>query len=163
MSLRSKTIMTEISPGYLESIQTRFWSKVDIDLRSGKCWNWQANKNQLGYGGFHVGTFDGFEYKVQAHRVALWLLARGTPEGMHVDHLCKNTSCVNPAHLEVVTPTENYFRSDIPGARVRRTGKCKRGHEYTEENTYTRPNGTKKCRQCASITQNNRRRQVTGE
>jgi hypothetical protein len=61
---------------------------------------------------------------------------REVPEGLEIDHLCGNTRCVNPAHLEAVTHRENQLRSarTIIGAAARKTS-CAHGHLYDSENT----------------------------
>jgi hypothetical protein len=75
-----------------------------VDPRAG-CWVWQLSKNPKGYGSiWHEGKC------WAAHRLSYTLLVGPIPEGLQLDHLCRNTSCVNPAHLEPVTNTENQRR-----------------------------------------------------
>src|SRR5690606_27089460 len=64
------------------------------------------------------------------------------PAGLVIDHLCGNTSCCNPEHLEAVTNAENMRR------RAKRSATCASGHPWTPENTYIRPNGRRDCRAC---------------
>ncbi|MCE5309611.1 MAG: HNH endonuclease [Acidobacteriales bacterium] len=85
----------------------------------------------------------------QAHRVAYEVFRGPIPEGLHIDHLCRVTCCVNPDHLEPVTPAENNRRA---GSAVTH---CSRGHEYTPENTYFRKGsdrrGNRDCLECRRI------------
>jgi len=69
------------------------------------CWEWTAGINNRGYG--MVQTDGRTE---PAHRVIYQLLGGIIPPGMHVDHLCRNRSCVRPSHLEPVTVSENQSR-----------------------------------------------------
>lgn len=92
-----------------------------------------------GYGQFWDGT-----KTVRAHRFS-YELARGKiPEGLDLDHLCRNRACVRPDHLEPVTDKENVHRSPIHFAT--RTH-CPKGHPYSEENTYVSPQG-RTCKKC---------------
>lgn len=116
--------------------EARFWARVD---RRGpdECWQWTGFRNRRGYGHIGRGTTT-----LLAHRVAYELVVGPIPEGLTLDHLCCNTSCCNPAHLDPCTRSENVRR-----ASERRTH-CKRGHEFTPENTYVKKTG-RACRQCA--------------
>ena len=69
------------------------------------CWNWQRYKDDKGYG---VIKRRGQNY--QAHRYFYEKHKEKIPEGLQLDHLCRNTSCVNPDHLEPVTNAENCRR-----------------------------------------------------
>lgn len=120
------------------TLAARFWAKVDRDGPNG-CWLWRGC-TQTG-GKYGVIAMDGRNQGV--HRVALVLVGRD-PGELHVDHLCRTTLCVNPAHLEAVTPQENARRAHPVGSH------CRRGHEFTSENTYMHPQrGTRHCRECS--------------
>lgn len=97
----------------------RFWNYVDD---SGECWLWTGGK-ATGYGRVYWnGKQDG------AHRVAYELLIGPIPDDAELDHLCRNSPCVNPAHLEPVTHTGNMERA--PGWTGNRTH-CPKGHKRT--------------------------------
>lgn len=109
------------------------------------CWPWTAAKTN-GYG---VVQHEG---RVQrAHRVIRTILVGPIPAGLESDHLCRNRACVNPEHTEPVTQAENNRRSESASAKHARQTHCKRGHEFTRENTYLRTRGHKRerfCREC---------------
>lgn len=79
----------------------RFFSRVEL---RGGCWEWTGTKNLKGYGSF---------FATSAHRTPYVWFVGAIPAGYHVDHLCRNTSCVNPAHLEAVTLQENHRRAAL--------------------------------------------------
>lgn len=120
----------------------RFWSKVDRSGGPESCWEWQAARNWRGYGRFAVKRVE-----IGAHRVAYMMDVGPIPDGLHLDHLCRNTSCVNPAHLEAVSPRENYMRGEGVGALNAAKTECLRGHEFTPENTRFYA-GKRHCRTC---------------
>ena len=107
------------------------------------CWIWTAATAQ-GYGRINAG---GRGVPLQAHRVAYELLVGPIPEGLELDHLCRDRRCVNPQHLEPVTHRENLLRAPSSNGRKER---CKRGHEFDAENTIrrTRAEGGRECRRC---------------
>ena len=85
------------------SVQYRFWSKVN---KTDTCWLWMAGGNGSGYGKFYVHKGK----RVYAHRYSYEIHKGEIPKGYEVDHLCKVVSCVNPDHLEAVTPHMNSVR-----------------------------------------------------
>jgi hypothetical protein len=125
----------------------RFWLKVDKQRDTDSCWLWTAARTGAGYGAFSLGRKrDG---DALAHRVAYQMRYGSIPEGLTIDHLCRVRHCVNPAHLEVVSMAENLRRGYSPWAINGRKTHCKRGHEFTEENT-RHYKGQRHCRKCAS-------------
>jgi hypothetical protein len=88
------------------------------------CWVWQKF-TQYGYGKIAVGSWtDGSRRTVAAHRAAYETFVGPIPDGAQIDHLCRNTSCCNPEHLEAVTPGVNARRRSSAAM----LGNCARGH-----------------------------------
>jgi HNH endonuclease len=121
----------------------RFWPKVH---KTETCWLWTASLDMTGYGQFVADTSGPVMRPIKAHRFAYEDLVGPIPEGFEVDHLCKVKACVNPAHLEAVTPYVNNMRSDSAAAVNARKTRCIRGHEL---------NGRvgerwRRCRTCAN-------------
>lgn len=103
----------------------RFWANVQ---KSDTCWLWTAYLED-GYGRFWInGSHE------LAHRYSYRTLVSPIPEGMTIDHLCRNRACVNPDHLEVVTNRVNVLRGISPSAQHARASFCSRGHPLSGDN-----------------------------
>lgn len=131
----------------MTDVIARFWAKVSVG-HTDDCWPWTASLYPNGYGQFNHGG---------AHRFAVELSGRCIPAGAVVDHLCRNRSCVNPRHLDVVPQSINVARGELPaiaGKRVQAWSKtrthCAHGHELTPENEYNPPGNPtwRVCRTC---------------
>ncbi len=93
-------------------IADRLFAATD---RSGSCWNWTRCVSDDGY---PVSWLNG--RKRNAATLMFELMVSPIPAGMQLDHTCRNPRCVNPAHLEPVTPTENLRRRVFVSERMRR-------------------------------------------
>lgn len=112
------------------------------------CWEWTAARDQDGYGFLTVQTGHGATRKRttrRAHRVLYEMLVGPIPDGLVIDHLCRNPGCVRPLHLEPVTNAENLRRGEHAG---RRKTHCPQGHPYSGENLYVWRDGGRRCRRC---------------
>jgi hypothetical protein len=118
------------------------------------CWEWQGDRNHAGYG--KVVTVWKYKDRKQktkiAHRLVYEALVGPIPAGLVIDHLCRNTRCVNPSHLEPVTNKENILRGVSFSAKNARKDTCPWGHPMTEDNVYCPPKHPthRTCRACQS-------------
>lgn len=91
----------------------RFWQRVEKAAEPGGCWNWTGAIGPTGYG-FWSFRIDGKPTTRPAHRFA-WIACAGSiPDGLEIDHLCRNRRCVNPLHLEPVNHATNCDRRPEP-------------------------------------------------
>jgi hypothetical protein len=123
----------------------RFASKLTFDAGT-CCWLWRGKLDKDGYGQqFKVGSrTDNSRRMVRPHRFIFTELLEPIPEGLVIDHLCRNRACQNPFHMEPVTPRVNTQR----GARANATH-CKHGHLLSGDNLYVYAQGRKRaCKTC---------------
>jgi hypothetical protein len=117
-----------------------FWHFV---TKTDACWLFVGGLTEDGY-----GVYMDHQVAKRAHRHAYEVMVGPIPEGLQLDHLCRVRNCVNPDHLEPVTPRENTLRGfGITAVNAAKTH-CKNDHEFTAENTYVRPDGARTCRAC---------------
>lgn len=120
-------------------------------IQENACWTWVGSVDGQGYGKLWR---DGRLH--QAHRVIYQETLGIVPVGYQLDHLCRNRRCVNPAHLEIVTPLVNFLRGESPLAHHARKTHCLRGHLLDRNSVQKsgRRAGRRQCLECAK----NRRR-----
>ena len=133
-----------INAKYIE----RFWTKVST-LGAG-CWEWLGTKTPDGYGQFHAGR------TMPAYRFAYELAFGPIPKGYEIDHLCENTGCVNPYHLDAITRAEHRLRTK------NRHHTCKLGHPFTEHNILFNNKGQRICKACGRLKSSARRYRKIG-
>lgn len=144
-----------------QNYQRKFYRFVRITSNDGECWLWLSSKTALGYGRGYVRGVGRFG----AYRLSYELAHGKIADGLVIDHLCHNPSCVNPLHLEAVTHGENIrrqrkFKGSIPHPPYRGQT-CAKGHPLTDDNivpSWAR-RGARRCLTCSRISSwtNNRR------
>ena len=126
----------------LESLPERLQRKITVSENG--CWLWFPVRKD----GYTLAYWEGT--RPLGHRLVWELLVGPIGEGMQLDHvkeLCESKNCVNPAHLEEVTPLENTRRSGGNNSKTH----CPEGHEYTPENTYLRKDRLhRECKICTT-------------
>ena len=124
-----------------------------ISITENGCWEWQASLARGNY-----GVIGHKRRTVYAHRFSYEHYKGRVPDGLQIDHLCKNPKCVNPEHLEAVTPSENTRRSDAPRIAAERhlaITHCPKGHPYDLINTrYYK--GKRFCKECNRLSKQRR-------
>jgi len=123
----------------IDQLPSRLAKHIVIDEKTG-CWNYTGYKAKNGYGLFTVSS----KHTVLVHRY-VYILFKGEPQfGQVSDHLCRNRSCCNPGHLEMVSSRENTIRGNGKSARGAASPRCWRcGSDY-----FTRADGTRICKPC---------------
>lgn len=107
------------------------------------CWVWQRMKNRKGYARIRWNG-----KIIEIHRMAYEAFIGPIPEGLVIDHLCRNPSCLNPEHLEAVTHKENTLRGNAPSALYAKQTHCKHGHPLSGANLRVEKDGGRTCKTC---------------
>jgi len=115
---------------------------VGYVLDGNGCWEWVGSICPRGYGSWRAHG------EQRAHRAVYRMLRGPIPEGLTLDHLCRNRSCVNPDHLEAVTNKVNILRGEGVCAKHARQTHCNRGHPLDEMNTIVDKRGRRRCHIC---------------
>lgn len=119
--------------------EARMWASID---KTSDCWRWTGRLDTGGYARISIaGTM------TAVHRITYELVHGPIPVGLEIDHLCRNTGCVNPDHLEAVTHRVNVLRGMAPAAQQARWTDCKNGHPLSGSNLVIE-NGKRRCSIC---------------
>lgn len=144
-------------PPIPQEIIDRFWAKVNKTPTG--CWEWQGCLTR-GYGRQSFVQPDGKRTYIGAHRFSFLLHGGEIEDGKVIDHLCRNPSCVNPAHLEAVTHRVNIYRGEAPGVILHLSDKCPHGHYYPTNPGA--PDRRRACRACKTERDRARRLKKNG-
>jgi len=128
-----------------KSPASRFAAKYVVQPNG--CWEWVAARNNGGYGKFTISR-TGW---MLAHRWSYLHYVGPVPDGLQLDHLCRNRACVRPDHLEAVTAQVNLLRGKTVAASNAAKTHCPRGHELAGANLYRRSDGRRECRACIAL------------
>jgi HNH endonuclease len=129
----------------MNSLPPKIASRIQ---KTNGCWVWTGSLTVQGYGRMFIKERGTTDY---AHRIVYKLLVGPIPEGLTIDHLCRNKLCVNPEHLETVSARTNILRGYGPAARNARKKRCHKGHILSGKNVMIVRGGTKRqCRKCWS-------------
>lgn len=99
--------------------------------------------------GYGVCYYQGRQQR--AHRISYEMAVGPIPDGLVIDHLCRNRACIRPGHLEAVTQRENILRGTAPSAAYAVATHCKSGHQLSGDNLIlrsSRKSGGRECRAC---------------
>jgi hypothetical protein len=132
-----------LPPRTPEHMERTFWERVSPEPNSG-CWLWIGKVDRYGYGMLPAGE----RREILAHRYAVTSHGRPLPRGLVVDHLCRVRCCVNPQHLDVVSPAENVLRGNGFSAVNKAKSHCKCGRAYDRVHFEEGGNSRRSCRAC---------------
>lgn len=114
------------------------------------CWVYEGCRNSHGYGQINT-KINGIYKRVYLHRIMFEIFIGKLVKGKELDHLCKNTYCVNPYHLEQVSHRVNCLRGISPASLHAKKTRCPKEHQYSHVNS----RGQRVCRLC--LMENSRR------
>lgn len=138
--------LATLVPGRGLSTLDRVLLRIDF---TGPCWEWQGFLGSDGYPQISVRVDGRQRTTMKPYRILWEELVGPIPDGLTIDHLCRNIVCCNPDHLEPVTQWVNSRRGyGLAGMNARKTH-CPQGHPYDEANTMRSPDGLVRiCRAC---------------
>lgn len=136
----------------IQDAKSRLLGRIEVQIDG--CWNWLGFVHPTtGYGAFHLTLSNWASGLV--HRVSYRIFVGCIPEGLHIDHLCRNRRCANPHHMRLVTPKQNVLCGIGISAQNAVKTECAHGHAFSEENTYFYPDGPhageRVCRMCGKL------------
>lgn len=129
----------------LNPFPLNYKAKVSI---SNTCWIWMGYRGKGGYGRIRLN-----HKATQAHKWFYEYIYGEVGDGLVLDHLCRVHECVNPNHLEPVTPQINSLRGNTVAAKNAAKIHCPQGHLYNKTNTYLTKTGGRACRICIAAHQ----------
>ena len=134
----------------------RFWTFVSWDWRIvNNCWVWTGSRNSLGYGDFKQALKWGYSRK--PHRFSFQIKnGKDSLDGLEINHICGNPSCVRPYHLEAVPAGWNAAQGRA-NRIYKKKSHCINGHERTEDNICK---GNRSCRICANMRKRLKRKEL---
>jgi len=120
-------------------------NKIITPRNKNECWESNGTHDKNGYSMCGLG----YGFSSQLHRIIYELIKGKIDDKLELDHLCKNTGCVNPDHLEAVTHRENVLRGNHS---IMNKGYCRKGHILNKDNIYVVPStGHIRCRKCIGM------------
>jgi len=130
---------------------------ANILITDSDCWEWQGARHQEGYGHIYIPGTKPSVYR-STHRVLYEIEKGPIPDGLFLDHLCRNPPCCNPDHLEPVTPRENSLRGQNSNILLHLAGVCSNGHSLSEHACRRKSTGAVAyCRLCVRIKRESQR------
>ncbi len=124
-----------------------FWKRA---VTSPDCWQWAGTISDKGYGILSLAS-ELHPRRCRAARFAYSYFIGPIPEGMVIDHLCRNRGCVNPFHLEAISNKENIMRGICPSSINAKKTQCYRGHPYSPQTLKVFRDGFRRCFECIKL------------